>query len=173
MPLCSVAMTALAPCAFFDRDGTLNVDEGYTHRPADLVWIEGAREAIALLNGLGWRVVVCTNQSGVARGYFDAAAVMEFHEAMQASLAEVGARIDAFYFCPEAADSDHPDRKPNPGMLTRAMADLALDPRRSFMVGDRDGDLVAAARAGVAGHLYEGGSLLALVERALAALGHR
>ncbi len=85
-------------------------------------------------------------------------------------ICEVGARIDAFYFCPEAADSDHPDRKPNPGMLRRAMADLALDPARSFMVGDRDADLLAAQAAGVAGHLYAGGSLLPVVEAALAAL---
>jgi D-glycero-D-manno-heptose 1,7-bisphosphate phosphatase len=167
------AMTDLAPCAFFDRDGTLNVDEGYTHRPEDLVWTPGAREAVRLLNDRGWRVVVCTNQSGVARGYFDAAAVNAFHDAMQASLAQVGARIDAFYFCPEPADSDHPDRKPNPGMLLRAMTELDLDPVRSFMVGDREGDLQAAEAAGVPGHLYEGGSLLAVVERAIAALERR
>jgi D-glycero-D-manno-heptose 1,7-bisphosphate phosphatase len=169
------------PCAFFDRDGTLNLDAGYTHRPEDLAWTPQAREAVRALNDAGWRVVVCTNQSGVARGYFDEAAVEAFHAAMQASLAEVGARIDAFYSCPFHEDgtveryrvADHPDRKPNPGMLRRAMADLDLDPARAFMVGDRDADLEAAAAAGLPGYLYEGGSLLAVVEQAMAELETR
>ena len=144
------------PCAFLDRDGTLNVDTGYTHRPEDLAWMDGAREAVRLLNDRGWLVVVVTNQSGVARGYFDEAAVVRFHAAMRASLAEVGARIDAFYFCPHHIDGvvpgycgDHPDRKPNPGMLLRAMAEWDVDPARSFMIGDKADDVAAGDAAGV------------------------
>ena len=162
------------PCAFLDRDGTLNVDTGYTHRPEDLAWMDGAREAVRLLNDRGWLVVVVTNQSGVARGYFDEAAVVRFHAAMRASLAEVGARIDAFYFCPHHIDGvvpgycgDHPDRKPNPGMLLRAMAEWDVDPARSFMIGDKADDVAAGDAAGVRSYRYAGGSLLELVERAM------
>lgn len=166
------------PCAFFDRDNTLNLDAGYTHRPEDLTWMPDATEAIRALNDLGWRVVVCTNQSGVARGYFDEAAVEAFHEAMQTSLATVGAHIDGFYSCYCHADgvverytvADHPDRKPNPGLLQRAMADWDVDPARAFMVGDNITDIQAAEAAGIPGYSYDGGSLLEVVRRALADL---
>jgi D-glycero-D-manno-heptose 1,7-bisphosphate phosphatase len=117
---------------------------------------------------------VVTNQSGVARGYFDEAAVHGFHAAMQASLAEAGARIDAFYFCPHHVDgvapgycSDHPDRKPRPGMLLRAMIEWDVDPARSFMIGDRAEDVAAGEAAGVRAYRFEGGSLLELVERVI------
>lgn len=154
--------------AFLDRDGVLIRDSGYPHLPEHLIWIDGAREAVRRLNAAGWRVVVVTNQSGVARGMFDEAAVETFHALMNAELARVGAHIDAFYYCPYLDDApvaryrvpDHPDRKPNPGMLLRAIADLGLDPGASFMVGDRDSDLEAAARAGVRGVKFEGGNLL-------------
>ena len=126
----------MRPCAFLDRDGTLNVDTGYTHRPEDLTLVEGAREAVRRLNDRGWLVVVVTNQSGIARGYFDEAAMHRFHDAVQAELAQAGARIDAFYFCPHHVDgvvpgycADHPDRKPAPGMLLRAMAEILILPK--------------------------------------------
>lgn len=163
------------PCAFLDRDGTLNRDTGYTHRPEELAWMPDAREAVRRLNDAGWLVVVVTNQSGIARGYFDEPAMHRFHEAMQAGLAEAGARIDAFYFCPHHVDgvvpdycNDHPDRKPRPGMLLRAMTDLDIDPARSFMIGDRADDVLAGKAAGLAAHRYDGGSLLTLVETAMA-----
>jgi D-glycero-D-manno-heptose 1,7-bisphosphate phosphatase len=155
------------PAVFFDRDGVLNEDLGYTHRPEDLRWIPGARQAVKRINDLGWKVVVVTNQSGVARGLYQAEDVARFHRAMQEQLAQAGGRIDAFYDCPFHPDAtvetyrhpDHPDRKPNPGMILRAIADLQLDPARSILIGDRDSDLQAAARAGVHGHLFSGGDL--------------
>jgi D-glycero-D-manno-heptose 1,7-bisphosphate phosphatase len=166
------------PAAFLDRDGTLNRDEGYIHRPEDLVWNPGAKAAVKRLNEAGWRVIVCTNQSGIARGLFDEAAMHAFHAAMQAELAREGARIDAFYFSPYHVDGvipayaiPHQDRKPNPGMLIRAMADWPTDRARSFMIGDREDDVLAAAAAGVKGYRYRGGSLLAVVEQALAEAG--
>lgn len=166
------AQAILRPCAFLDRDGVLNVERGYAHRVEDLAWIENAPQAVRFLNQAGYLVIVVTNQSGIARGLFDEAQMHAFHAAMQADLAHINAQIDAFYFCPfhEAAVSDryrhpnHPDRKPNPGMLLRAMADWPIDASASFMVGDRDTDMAAAARAGIAGRLYQGGSLLELVE---------
>lgn len=164
------------PAVFFDRDGVLNLDEGgYTHRPEDLVWTPGAREAVRLANDAGWTTVVVTNQSGVARGYYDEAAVDAFHAHMQAELAQAGARIDAFYACfhhADAADarwrhSDHPDRKPNPGMILRAAREHDLELGRSVLIGDRPSDLEAARRAGVRGVLYAGGDLAAVLREAL------
>ena len=94
--------TILPPlkAVFLDRDGVLNVDHGYVHDPARLDWIEGAREAVAAMTRAGLTVLVVTNQSGIGRGYFDEAALERFHAAMQAQLADVGGRIDAFYYCP-------------------------------------------------------------------------
>lgn len=161
------------PAVVFDRDGVLNEDKGYTHRPDELVWQPGAREAIRLLNDRGYYVFVATNQAGVARGFYDEAAIVTFHAHMQAQLAEVGAHVDAFYHCPFHPEGsvkkycvpDHPDRKPNPGMILRALEEWKVDKSRSFLIGDRQSDIVAAQRAGLPGHLYEGGDLLDLVRR--------
>ncbi len=165
------------PAAFLDRDGVLNIDLGYVHRTEDLTWIEGAPAAIKRLNDAGYWVIVVTNQSGIGRGYYDEAAMDAVHDALRGHVAAAGARIDAIYACPfhpEAAlehfrHPDHPDRKPNPGLLLRAMQDFAVDKARSFMIGDKDSDMQAASRAGVAGHLFEGGDLDAFVKRVLGA----
>jgi D-glycero-D-manno-heptose 1,7-bisphosphate phosphatase len=156
----------------FDRDGVLNEDTGYAHKASDLIWTPGAMRAISLLNKKKVLALVATNQSGVARGYYREDDVRRFHDTMQATLSRVGAHIDAFYFCPfhhEASVAayhhlDHPDRKPNPGMILRALSDWSLAPGDALMIGDRDSDIEAAARAGVRGLLYEGGDLEALVE---------
>ncbi len=164
--------------AFFDRDGVLNRDVGYVHRPEDFEWTPGAMAAVAAANAAGLAVVVVTNQSGVARGFYSEAEVEALHAWMHRELASQGAFIDRFYHCPYHADgvvaayriADHPDRKPNPGMLLRAIADLAIDPKASFMIGDQPSDMTAAARAGVTGYLFDGADLLALTRRAIAAL---
>ena len=169
-------MTPARPALFLDRDGVLNEYFGHPHRVEDVRWISGAREAVRAANEAGWWVFVVTNQSGVARGLFGLDDVERFHEAMAAQLAGVGARVDRFYVCPFHADAaevrwrhpDHPDRKPNPGMLLRAMAEHPVDPVRSVLVGDRPSDLEAARRAGVRGVLYSGGDLQALVTGLLA-----
>jgi D-glycero-D-manno-heptose 1,7-bisphosphate phosphatase len=153
----------------------LNRDHGYVGEVARLDWTPGAMRAVRRLNEAGLVVIVATNQSGVARGLFDMAAVEAFHLAMQADLAVEGARIDAFYvspFHPEAkvaayGHPDHPDRKPNPGMILRALADWSIDPARALMIGDTERDLEAARRAGIRGVLFPGGDLDAFV-RALA-----
>lgn len=155
------------PAVFFDRDGVLIPDSGYPHLDEDLVLIPGAAEAVRRLNNLGYFVVIVTNQSGVARGYFTEAQMNAFNDALVRKLAAKGARIGAVYACPfhkDAADPawfhpDHPDRKPNPGMILRAIADHDLDPNRSFLIGDRQSDLEAARRAGMPGFLFEGGDL--------------
>ncbi|QTN19932.1 HAD family hydrolase [Brevundimonas sp. AJA228-03] len=155
------------PAVFLDRDGVLIEDSGYPHLDEHLVLIPGAAEAVRRLNGLGYMVVIVTNQSGVARGLFDEARMNRFNDQLVRSLAGKGARIGAVYACPfhaEAQDPryrhpDHPDRKPNPGMILRAIADHPIDPTRSFLIGDRQSDLEAARRAGVPGFLFEGGNL--------------
>lgn len=136
----------------------------------------GAREAVRLANAAGWWVFVVTNQSGVARGLFDMAAVDRFHALMSDALARHGARLDGVYVCPFHAEAvearwrhpDHPDRKPNPGMLLRAMAEHPVDPARSVLIGDKPSDLEAARRAGVEARLFSGGDLSDLVRTILA-----
>lgn len=163
------------PIIFFDRDGVLNVDQGYTHKPEDLVWNPNAREAVRHLNEAGYTVVVVTNQAGVARGLYTEDQVHAFHAHMQSELGQIGAHIDAFYHCPFHKDGqvadfihpDHPDRKPNPGMLLQAMSAWPHVKDQSFLIGDMDSDLAAATSAGVHALKYEGGDLLALVKRGI------
>jgi D-glycero-D-manno-heptose 1,7-bisphosphate phosphatase len=160
---------------FFDRDGTLNVDLEYVYRPGDLRWQPGAIAAVKLVNALGRKAIVITNQSGVARGMFAEADVHRFHARMSEDLAAEGAHIDAWYACyhlkdaklPEYAHPDHPDRKPNPGMVLRAIVDHGLDPDACLMVGDKPRDIEAGRRAGVRGVLYGGGRLDVCVAQAL------
>jgi D-glycero-D-manno-heptose 1,7-bisphosphate phosphatase len=156
---------------FLDRDGTLTHDEGYTFCVEGLKWLPGAQEAIAAANAKGVLVVLITNQSGIGRGYFTESDMHRFHEAMQADLRAAGGRLDAIYFCPFIDDApdrryraaDHPDRKPNPGMLLRAIADLGVDPAASLMVGDQASDLEAARRVGMPALLATGAPLDALI----------
>jgi D-glycero-D-manno-heptose 1,7-bisphosphate phosphatase len=163
----------IRPALFLDRDGVLNEDPGYVYRWEDFHWIPGARETVAAFNAAGWWVFVVTNQSGVGRGYYAEDDVHALHARMSESLAEVGAHIDAYYYCPQHPEADDeayrhpdpPDRKPNPGMLLRAMADWPVDAARSLMVGDKDGDIEAGRRAGVRALKFKGGDLKAFLER--------
>lgn len=153
---------ARRPAAFLDRDGVLNVDHGYVHRPEQLEWVAGAPESVRVLNEAGYYVLVITNQSGVARGFFDEAAVKAFHAHMQNALAEKGAYIDAYYYCPH-----HPEgtvkafamactcRKPRTGMLERAAREWPIDINRSFFIGDKDHDMAAAAAFNVRGIKFD------------------
>jgi D-glycero-D-manno-heptose 1,7-bisphosphate phosphatase len=145
----STAPEAKRGAIFFDRDGVLNVDGGFVHRVEDFRWIEGAREAVKLVNDAGPYVIVVTNQSGVARGYFGEEDVQRLHAWIARDLAQHGAHIDAFYYCPYLDDAnvaayrivDHPDRKPNPGMILRALSDFGVDPGRAVLIGDKASDL--------------------------------
>ena len=148
-------MNGKKQAVFLDRDGTINVEKNYLHKVEDFEFIPGAPEAIKNLKDGGFLVIVVSNQAGIARGYFDEAAVEKLHQHIQVELAAYGTSIDAFYFCPH-----HPDeglgaykvlcdcRKGNPGMLLQAAREYDVDLERSFMVGDKLADLEAGQRAG-------------------------
>jgi len=143
----------LQRAVFLDRDGTINVEKNYLWRIEDFAFIPGVPEAIGRLNRAGFLVVVVTNQAGIARGYFRPGDVDRLHEHIQRQLADSGARIDAYYSCPHHPDYGDPPvacecRKPATGMLLRAAAELGIDLRRSWMIGDKAADIEAGLRAG-------------------------
>ena len=159
---------------FFDRDGTLNVDKDYLYKIEDFEWLEDAPRAVRWANEHGFPVIVITNQSGIARGYFAEDDVRRLHDWMNKDLARFGAHIDAFYYCPHLPDGtvkayavECDCRKPKPGLIERACADFSIDRGASILIGDKSRDVECAAAAGVRGVLYEGGSLVALLEREL------
>jgi len=160
-------MTSGVPAVFLDRDGVLIEDTGYPHLEEHLRFIPGAGEAVRRLTALGYLCVIVTNQSGVARGLFSEAQMKTFNALLVRRLAAQGAVIGAVYACPfhaEAIDeryrhTDHPDRKPNPGMILRAIAEQGIDPAKAFLIGDQATDLEAARRAGIPGFRFEGGNL--------------
>ena len=155
------------PVAFLDRDGVLNQDVNYVHKPEQVEWLPGAIEAVRELNDAGYLVMVMTNQAGIGRGFYTEDDFEQFTSWMADRLADAGAHIDAVYHCPhhptEALPAWRVDcecRKPQPGMFLRALAEWDVDVERSFMVGDKPGDLEAARGAGISrGVLFTGGDL--------------
>ena len=141
---------------FLDRDGTVNEEVGYLTDISRLQLIRGAGLAIHRLNHAGFKVILITNQSGVARGYFPEDLVHQAHARLDQLLLADDARIDAVYYCPHhptAGDThftrDCDCRKPRTGLIERAVKDYNIDIRRSFMVGDKWSDIELAQRAGV------------------------
>lgn len=141
--------------AFFDRDGTINVDVHYLYKKEDLQFIEGMPQFIRMWNEWGYKVIVVTNQAGIARGYYTEAQMHVLHQYMNEQLNLYGAHIDAFYFCPHHPDFTGPChcRKPEPGMLEQAIADFDIDVSQSILFGDKPWDLEAANRCGINGYL--------------------
>jgi heptosyltransferase-2 len=131
---------------FFDRDGTLNPDPGYIRRPEDFELHPGAGAALRRLKRAGARLIVVTNQSGIARGKLTLADLELIHAKLRNVLARHGVCLDAIYYCPHHPDEGCACRKPAVGMAQRAMADFALDPSRMYLVGDQLGDIEMAKR---------------------------
>lgn len=168
-------MKDLKRAVFLDRDGTINVEKDYLHRIADFEFIPGVPAAIRRLKAAGFLVIVVTNQSGVARGYYDEAAVAALHGHIQQQLADFGTAIDAFYHCPhhpiEGVGGYRVDcdcRKGSPGMLLQAAGEYGIDLDRSFMVGDKLADIEAGHAAGCHSILVRTGYGVADETKALA-----
>lgn len=149
---------------FLDRDGTINEEVGYLKSLDMLKVIPGAGSAIRRLNASGFKVVIITNQSGVARGYFPESLVHEAHALLTATLRKDGAIIDGIYYCPHhptAGNSKHTIecdcRKPATGLMDRAARDLDIDLKQSFMVGDKWSDIELGHRAGARSILVRSG----------------
>ena len=158
---------------FFDRDGVLNEEVGYLWEIEKFKWVDGARDAIKFCNERKILTVVVTNQGGIARGLYTIGDVENLHGFMQKSLAEIGAHIDGFYFCPH-----HPEgvveefsvvcdcRKPAPGLILRACEDFKINPAQAILFGDSERDIKAAQAAGLrAGIFFTGENLLNAIKK--------
>jgi histidinol-phosphate phosphatase family protein len=133
---------------FLDRDGTIARDVPYCRRIEDFDILPGAPEGIRLLNECGFKVVVVTNQSGIARGYFTEETLARIHQKMRDDLSGHGARIDSIYFCPHHPDEGCGCRKPGPALLLQAAGEMDVELKLSYMVGDDPKDLEAGRAAG-------------------------
>ncbi len=141
---------------FFDRDGTLIRDREYLDDPDEIRWFPGILEGLKRLRDNGFLLVVVTNQSGVARGYFGEARVRTVHRELSRQAAQSGVWFDGIYYCPQHPEAVEPRyrqpldcRKPRPGMLLTAQEDHRIDLQRSYLVGDKASDIEAARRVGV------------------------
>tara|TARA_Y200000002_G_scaffold335019_1_gene302351 strand:+ start:191 stop:691 length:501 start_codon:yes stop_codon:yes gene_type:complete len=155
----------LRPASFLDRDGVINVEKGYVYKIQDFEWIDGAREAIKLLNEKSYYVIVVTNQSGIARNYYKEKDVERLHKFINIELKKINAHIDKFFYSPY-----HPNfsneyshlahlRKPNIGMLKEAEKNLKFDKKKSFMIGDQDSDIMCAKNYGIQGYKFNSDNL--------------
>ena len=173
-------MSAVArPAAFLDRDGVINVDDGYVGTRERFHWMAGVAQAIRKLNEAGYFVFVASNQSGVARRLFTEAQMVELDTWMRGELSRQGAHIDDVRYCPFLADApeasfrhDSDWRKPKPGMILDLMAHWPVDAAHSFFIGDKEIDMQAAAAAGIRGFLFGGGDLAEFVEKCLQTAGN-
>ena len=145
----------MKPAVFLDRDGTLVEEVGYLDRLDRLSLFPWSIDAVRLLNRAGFAVVVVSNQAGVARGFFAEPFVLEVQREIDALLAAAGGRIDGWYYCPHHPDAPLPQyrracecRKPRPGMIRQAQAELGVDASRSYVIGDRWLDVQLARNVG-------------------------
>jgi D-glycero-D-manno-heptose 1,7-bisphosphate phosphatase len=166
----------LGKALFLDRDGVINIDHGYVSSPDQFVFIDGVFEACKYFQTLGYKLIVVTNQSGIARGYYTTQQFEQLAHWMSLQFARHSVHITAVYHCPHHPTEgygpyvqDCDCRKPSPGLLVQAIAEHGIDPSQSIMVGDKAADMQAAAVAGV-GHkvLVQSGQRFSHQEAALA-----
>lgn len=136
-------MKSVTSAVFLDRDGTINRDVNYLSRVGDLEILPTVPQAINLLNLYGFKVIIITNQSGVARGYFTYNVLNDIHQAIRYELAKHSAFIDAIYYCPHHPNDGCQCRKPNIGLFLQAAIDHAIDLPTSCVVGDKHTDIAA------------------------------
>jgi D-glycero-D-manno-heptose 1,7-bisphosphate phosphatase len=140
----------------FDRDGTINLDTGYVFKKEDFVFMDTVIDAILLLNNYYFKVIVITNQSGVARGYFNTSDVEDLHLFINSELKKYDAGIDQFYYCPHIEEDDCNCRKPKDGLFKRAIHDFDLDVKQSYSIGDNIRDIIPAKNLGFKTILFDG-----------------
>ena len=165
-------MTASAgkiPAVFLDRDSTLNVDHGYTHKVEDFAWMPGAPAALALFHRHGIACFIVTNQGGIGKGLYTEADMAAFNDHLCHEAEQAGGRITDIAFCashPDATDTElrapSPRRKPAPGMILELAEKWNIDLASSVMIGDRDSDVVAGQAAGCHAYLFDGTDLAGL-----------
>jgi D-glycero-D-manno-heptose 1,7-bisphosphate phosphatase len=142
---------SLKPAVFLDRDGTLNEDRGYVWRWTDFYWLKGVPEALFKLQNAGFKLVVVTNQAGVAKGLYQEKDVLALHQQVESDLKQYGVTIDGYYYCPHRGGAINPCscRKPAPGLIIKAAQDLGIALNNSFLVGDKVSDIQAGLNARV------------------------
>jgi len=152
------------PAIFMDRDGTISHEVGYVNHLSRFRAFPFSIDAVRLVNRSGFLAVLVTNQAGVARGYFPESLIEEVHGGLRAAMQAGGARFDGIYYCPHHPSvgaapyrKDCDCRKPRPGLLRRAAAELEIDLARSYVIGDRHGDLQLAWNVGAKGVLVKTG----------------
>ena len=155
--------------AFLDRDGVINEDTGYLHNIKDFRWVEGAIEALKILKENNFLIIVISNQSGVARGFFSEQDVHNLHKWINIQLSEHNIKIDDFFFATELPDTEisKTRRKPSPKMIDEAIEKYNLNRNDCFMIGDKNIDLLAAKNAKIRGFLFEGGDLSYKIKKIL------
>tara|TARA_B100000959_G_C14866075_1_gene576296 strand:+ start:23 stop:550 length:528 start_codon:yes stop_codon:yes gene_type:complete len=161
--------------AFLDRDGVLNlssINNGYIGRINDFKWMPGAKKLIKLLKEKNFKIVIVTNQSGIARGYFSIKDVYKLHRYLKDDLIKFGAKIDKIYFCPYHKDGiikkykkKSSLRKPGIGMFLKVSKVWNIDRKKSFMIGDQKTDMVFAKRAKIKGYLFDEKNLHKFVKK--------
>lgn len=137
--------------AFFDRDGTINVDTGHLYEIEKFKFIDGIPELIKKYNDEGYKVIVITNQAGIAKGYYTEQQMGALHKYIDEQLLKIGAKIDAYYFCPHHPDytGDCNCRKPKTGMIESAIKDFNIDVSESILYGDKPWDIEAGEKCGI------------------------
>jgi D-glycero-D-manno-heptose 1,7-bisphosphate phosphatase len=141
---------------FLDRDGVINEDRGYVYKQDDFIFKKHIFEALRHFQKHGYLIFVVTNQSGIARGYYSEDDFLKLTEYMMDKFAKNGITITKLYYCPHAPEANCSCRKPNPAMLLKAKNEFDVDMSASWLIGDKQSDIEAAARAGITNAIYFG-----------------
>ena len=158
--------------AFLDRDGVLNKDKGYVGFRKDFIWTKGAKKAIKYLKQKKFKVILVSNQSGIARGFFKYKDVLILHKTIQKELINFGTKIDKYLFSPYHKDGiikkykiNHSTRKPGTGMFRIVKKKYLIDKKHSFMIGDKNTDMIFAKKCGIKGFFFKEKDLLKFIKK--------